>query len=106
MWQPGCWRRDNDYNDNGKGRGEIVLSGRPGGGMRDGILVYEISEAARNLLWYKPALEKPAKNPAGQYLLPSTVVVKQTSTWLIVVPIFVLLLCTPLTLIVFVIFLV
>jgi hypothetical protein len=66
MWQPGCWRRDNDYNDYGKGRGGIALSGRPGGGMRDGILLYEITEAARNLLWYKPALEKPAKNPAGQ----------------------------------------
>ena len=30
--------RDNDYNDNGKGRGEIVLYGWPGGGIRDGFL--------------------------------------------------------------------
>ena len=39
-------RLDNDYNDNGEGR-EGLLSGRPGGGMRDSIPVYE---AARNLL--------------------------------------------------------
>ena len=43
-------RLDNDYNDNGEGRGEGLLTGRPGGGMRDSIPVYEITEAARNLL--------------------------------------------------------